>query len=157
MRKFRFALERVLKVLKAAEDLAGQRVLAASLKVQAESMSVRETQRELEDAIGAQRAWIARKSGKLRASDMAFSYLFLQRVERKKLQAVERLQAAMGERDRRIEEYRECSSRRKAIGILRERQLRKHLQMWAREYQAFLDDTVAARSARGSDDGTERN
>jgi len=144
---FRFALQRVRDVRAHDEDRAKEQFAASlSQRVRGEAM-LRAVEERLRDA--RRQSALAQPAVRLTGSQLVAEQAWVERLERKRRDAVANLERCEAELRKRREALTEASRRREALDQLAARQRDQHRREWARREGAELDEMALRAYARG--------
>jgi flagellar FliJ protein len=144
---FKFGLERVRTIRERAEERARE-ALSTELRARAEGEAL--LQQAADAAIAARdRSRIAVKSERLSAQDFLSAQAFIERTERRRIDASLELARREAEVAVRREVLAAAARDRQAIDKLKERRKAEHDAEWARKAQNTLDELALAVHRRG--------
>ena len=144
---FTFRLERVRGLRVQAEDQAREELAnELSLRMRGEAMLIEAAQR----AEAARRVGLATVVGGTTGPDMLAAQAWIERSERRRLDAALELDRRDEQVSARRQSLLEASRERQAIDKLAERREAEHMREWSRRAQGELDEVALAVHRRGS-------
>jgi flagellar export protein FliJ len=148
MRRFRFPLAALERLLAHREDEAKQRAAQAA----AERLRAADTLDHLQARLAATQAERRgrRARGDMEPRDELGYHVYFERMARALGRQREALERASEAHEARQSELREAATRRRVLGLLRERRFAEHRRAALRDLTGVLDEVGARRSHYGS-------
>lgn len=137
MQKFRFPLDGLLKVRKTEEAQAERSLQQAQQRLWEAERELQNAENAVQEAIANLRSLL---SDNAEADRLLVAVRHLDRAERKRLDAKQRVTLAQLEVSRCLNEYRECRRRRELLEELRQKAWRQWLTEFIREEQKTADE-----------------